>query len=131
MKHDSSETDAGFSPGLPGRVGPAASRELAATAAPLPSPHGVALELMRMMQREDVTVTQIANVLRADPAMSGRLISAANVAALSGRRPVVAVADAVTALGLTVVRGLVLGFSLVSDYGRVYLFLAHATGRIG
>jgi diguanylate cyclase (GGDEF)-like protein len=89
-----------------------------ATAAPLPSPHGVALEVMRLTQREDVSLVQISNVLRADPAMSGRLIKAANVAAQSGRRPVSSVGDAVTALGMTVVRSLALGFSLISDYGR-------------
>ena len=99
-------------------TGPSGSPGLMASSAPLPSPHGVALEVMRLTQREDVTVAQIANVLRADPAMSGRLLKAANVAAQSGRRPAVSVGDAVTSLGLTVVRGLALGFSLISDYGR-------------
>ncbi len=115
MKRDHFPDNPGFAPGA---TEFARTHEVMATAAPLPSPHGVALEVMRLTQHEDVSLAQIANLLKADPAMSGRLIKAANVAAKSGRRPVSSVADAVTTLGLTVVRSLALGFSLISDYGR-------------
>jgi len=89
-----------------------------AAAAPLPSPQGVALEIMRLSGEEDVSLARIATVLKGDPALSGRMIKAANVASLSGRRPVASISDAVMVLGLSTVRHLALGFSLISHYRK-------------
>jgi len=89
-----------------------------AAAAPLPSPQGVALEIMRLSGEEDVSLARIASVLKTDPALSGRMIKAANVASLSGRRPVASISDAVMVLGLSTVRHLALGFSLISHYRK-------------
>lgn len=50
----------------------------------LPSPRGVALELMRPARRENALVTDVARIVRADPALAGRLIHAAN-RSLAGR----------------------------------------------
>jgi HD-like signal output (HDOD) protein len=95
---------------------PTLQPELVAAAGPLPSPKGVALEIMRLTRRDDVTVLQIAQALRADPALSGRLLKTANSASNGARRPVASINDAVTVLGLASVRQLALGFSLISDY---------------
>jgi diguanylate cyclase (GGDEF)-like protein len=103
-----------------GRDNPSAAAHIdlpgLAAAAPLPSPQGVALEILRLSGEEDVSFARIAAVLRADPALSGRMIKAANVASLSGRRPVASISDAVMVLGLSTVRHLSLGFSLISHY---------------
>lgn len=82
----------------------------------LPSPKGVALEVMRLARRPDVTTTEIARAVQADPALSGRLIRAANSSAAGAHRPVVAIGEAVLRLGLVAVRQLVLGFSLVDAH---------------
>ena len=82
----------------------------------LPTPRGVALEIIRLSQLESVHVAQITRVVQADPALSGRLLKAANSPALGGRRPVMRVADAIALLGVPPVRQLALGFSLVSNY---------------
>lgn len=81
----------------------------------LPSPKGVALQVIRLTQQDDVSSQQIAHVIKADPALSGRIIKAANVLMVYNNRPVVAVSDAVTVLGINMVRQLILGFSLVAD----------------
>lgn len=86
----------------------------------LPSPKGVALQVIRLTQQEDVSMQQIAHVIKADPALSGRIIKAANVLMVYNTRPVVAVSDAVTVLGINMVRQLVLGFSLVADSREGY-----------
>jgi two-component system cell cycle response regulator len=86
----------------------------------LPSPKGVALAIINLMQRDDVTVADISHVVQTDPAMSGRLIKFANSAHQGVRRPVAAVAEAVLLLGLPLVRQLALGFSVLSS---------HRTGR--
>ncbi|WP_018606034.1 GGDEF domain-containing response regulator [Uliginosibacterium gangwonense] len=82
----------------------------------LPSPKGVALAVMRLTQQEDVSIANLANVIKTDPAFVGRLIKAANGIVGYGRRPVASVQDALTVLGLPAVRNMALGFSLLTHY---------------
>ena len=82
----------------------------------LPSPKGSALAVMRLTQRSDTSIDDIAHVIKPDPAFVGRLIKAANSVAVAGHRPVVSVHDALIVLGLPAVRSLALAFSLLSNY---------------
>jgi len=86
------------------------------TSGKLPSPSGVALAIIELCRRDGVSIDEIAHAVRADPALSGRLIKFANAAAHGPRRPVVAVPDAVRLVGINMVRQLVLGFSLLGQY---------------
>lgn len=82
----------------------------------LPSPKGVALAIMRLTQQEDLSMAELARIIRTDPAFVGRLIKAANGVIGYGRRPVASVQDALTVLGLPAVRTMALGFSLLTNY---------------
>ncbi len=82
----------------------------------LPSPQGAALAIMRATQSEDVSLVEVARVVKGDPAFVGRLIRAANGLVGYRQRPIVAVQDALTVLGLPAVRHLALCFSLLSSY---------------
>lgn len=86
------------------------------TSGDLPSPKGVALAIVRLTQQDDVSMAELARVIKTDPALVGRLIKAANGAATARRRPVASVQDALIVLGLPTVRSLALGFSLLSGY---------------
>lgn len=79
----------------------------------LPSPKGIALQVIRLTQKDDVTYQEIAHAIKTDPALSGRVIKIANALVAYQTRPVASVVDAVTVLGLNTVRQLVLGLSLV------------------
>ena len=81
----------------------------------LPTPKGVALQVIQLTHKDDVTNQQIAQAIKADPALSSRLIKVANSRVAYQTRPVVSVVDAVTVLGLSTVRQLVLGLSLMED----------------
>lgn len=81
----------------------------------LPSPKGAALAVLRLTQKTDVSVAELARVVQTDPALVGRLIKAAN-ALHNKTRPVAAVPDALLLLGISTVRHLTLGLSLVSSY---------------
>ncbi|MHB1085667.1 MAG: sensor domain-containing diguanylate cyclase [Thiobacillus sp.] len=81
----------------------------------LPSPKGVALAVLELSQRENITLGEIARVVQTDPALSGRLIKLANTASRIAR-PVVSVQEAVVRQGMTAVRQLALGFSLLDQY---------------
>ena len=80
----------------------------------LPSPKGVALALLEICRREDVPIAEIIKLVQTDPALSGRLIQRANTANHAAR-PVTSVAEAVSRIGLSTVRQLSLGFSLVDQ----------------
>ncbi len=81
----------------------------------LPTASGVALEILRLSQREDATVAQLVHLLQGDPALAGRLVKFANSTQAGAGRPVVAVGDAVKRLGFAVVRQLSLGFSVLDS----------------
>lgn len=80
----------------------------------LPSPQGVALAILKLMQQDDVTLQDIAHVIQTDPALTGRLIKFANSAHSGTRRPIVSISEAVMFIGLPMVRQLVLGLSVLS-----------------
>lgn len=84
----------------------------------LPSPSGVALEIMRLTQSEEASIQDLAKVIQADPALAGRLLKFANSASVGVRRPVVAIEDAVKLLGIGVIRQFVLGISVLSNYSH-------------
>lgn len=83
----------------------------------LPSPQGVALAIMNACAREDVTLHEVASLVQTDPALSGRLLERAN-AASQGGRPVIAINQAVSRLGLQAVKQLALCFSLIDQYSK-------------
>lgn len=82
----------------------------------LPSPKGIALEVINLTQRENSSNQDIIRLISADPALSVRVIKAANVLLASSSRPVVTISDAVTVLGSRALRQLVLGIALIADH---------------
>ncbi|MDR0565256.1 MAG: diguanylate cyclase [Azoarcus sp.] len=83
----------------------------------LPSPRGVALEILRMSQDDSVSVSELAQTIKGDPAFVGRLIKAAN-GALFRKRAIVSVQEALMVVGISAVRALALGFSLLSNHRK-------------
>ena len=81
----------------------------------LPSPKGPALTVVQLTRRDNVSAAQLAHAIQADPALVARLLKLANACHGPGVRPVLAIKDAISILGLTSVRGLALGFSLMTD----------------
>lgn len=79
----------------------------------LPSPKGAALQVLLLCQKDDVTNQELAHAIKADPALSARLIKLANSPVAHQVRPVASVVDAVVVLGINTVRQMVLGLSLV------------------
>jgi diguanylate cyclase (GGDEF)-like protein len=89
--------------------------ELKATGA-LPSPPGVGMEILRIIQNENCSVDELAKVIQSDPALTGRLLQIANSALSGAARPCATIKEATMRLGLRSVRSVALGFSLVSAH---------------
>ncbi len=83
---------------------------------PLPSPKGVALKVIELTRQDEVSNHDLVQLIGADPALSQRVVKAANALLGHVSRPVVTIHDAVTVLGLRALRQLVLGIALVADY---------------
>ncbi len=79
----------------------------------LPSPRGVAAAIARLLQRDDFPLDQLVGLVQGDPALAGRLLKVANAAAWGRSRPLVALRQAIVALGAYRVRDLAVGFSLL------------------
>jgi HD-like signal output (HDOD) protein len=84
----------------------------------LPSPTGVALAILRLGESETPSAQDIARILQTDPALSGRVLKMANSVSGGRARAIGSVREAVTHLGIRMVRHIALGFSLVSQYRR-------------
>jgi diguanylate cyclase (GGDEF)-like protein len=82
----------------------------------LPSPKGVAAAIVRLLERDDFPVEQLVHLVQSDPAIAGRLLKVANAAAWGRPRPLVALRQAILALGALRVRDLVVGFSLLRHH---------------
>ncbi len=81
----------------------------------LPSPTGVGMRILVLTQRDDCSLEELAEVIQADPALSGRILKLANSAHGSATRPVATVKEAALRLGQRSVTALALGFSLISS----------------
>ncbi len=81
----------------------------------LPTPKGVALQVIQLTHKDDVTNQEIAHAIKSDPALSSRIIKVANMRVAYQTRPVVSVVDAVAVLGLGSVRQLTLSLSLMES----------------
>jgi diguanylate cyclase (GGDEF)-like protein len=78
----------------------------------LPSPPGVALQIIELAQDPNADIGATARVIALDPALSARMLRVANSPLYAGRRRVDNLAQAMTMLGLNATLSLALGFSL-------------------
>lgn len=79
----------------------------------LPSSSGVGLAILRLTQRDEQSLDDLAAVLRFDPALTGKLMRLANLARAAGATPVGSVEVALRRLGSSTVRNAALGFTLL------------------
>lgn len=82
----------------------------------LPSPKGLALAIIRLLQKEDFRIAELVQLVQSDPAIAGRVLYFANAAAFGRSRPIVSLQRAIVALGSFRVRDLVIGLSVMQDH---------------
>ncbi len=84
----------------------------------LPSPTGVALRILELAQNEETTVDEIAAAVESDPAIASHILKMVNSASAGMPRRIASVRRAVGLLGARAVKGLALGFSLLSGHRK-------------
>lgn len=81
----------------------------------LPSPKGVALEILRLTEDDTTTVEALGAVIESDPAISLQLLKIVNSPLSGMARKIASLSRATVLLGFRTVASLALGLSLVSD----------------
>ncbi len=79
----------------------------------LPTPPGVALRLLELYAQPEVEVSEMAEVIGADPTLSAKLIEYCNSPLLGRSRPATSIRQAILVIGMRAVKILALSFSLV------------------
>ena len=82
----------------------------------LPSPAGVGMRILRLTQGDAHSADEIGRTIMADSALTGRLLKLANSAQGGSSVPVTTVSEATVRLGLSAVRSVALGLSIVSSH---------------
>jgi diguanylate cyclase (GGDEF)-like protein len=80
----------------------------------LPSPPGIALEIIRLNSNEEVSISELAGVISRDPSIAAKLLRMANSSQIGRPGQVADLEDAIMVLGIRTVNLLALSFSLVS-----------------
>ena len=78
-------------------------------------PPGVALEIIRMNQDDEIEIADLASVIARDPAIAAKLLRAANSSQMGRPGQVADIEDAIMVLGLRSVNLLALSFSLTAN----------------
>lgn len=81
----------------------------------LPSPKGVALEILRLTEDDSTTVESLGMVIESDPALASKLLKVVNSPLSGSTRKIASLARATVLLGFRTVASLALGLSLVTE----------------
>lgn len=79
----------------------------------LPSPSGVALEIIRLTQIDNVSLNDVLRPIKADPVLAGRVLKLANSAANAGDKAIIALPDAIVRLGFNIISKLAMTLSIL------------------
>ena len=81
----------------------------------LPSPSGTVMEVIRLCNSEDSSLSELADLIQTDPGLSVEIIRYANSAYMATGIQVASVQKATVKLGIQTVVALALGFSLLAN----------------
>src|ERR1041385_66747 len=81
----------------------------------LPSLPVIAMKVLELTRREDVSAPEIAELIMTDPGLASRILKTVNSPFYGLRKQVSTVSQALVILGLQAAKTVALGFSLLSD----------------
>ncbi len=81
----------------------------------LPSPPAIAVQILNIVQQPDVSIQDLAKIISTDPALTAKMLRAANSGLYSLPNEVTSVERAITVLGTNVIKNIALSFVIASD----------------
>lgn len=82
----------------------------------LPSPKGLALAIIKLLQRDDYKLDELVRLIQADPVIAGEMLKFANAAPYGHTSPIVSLSKAVTTLGTRQVGMIIVAFSVLNNH---------------
>ena len=70
---------------------------------------------MKLLQHENVKISDVTHLIKLDPALTGRILQFANSAAVGSQRAISSISDAIVILGLNTVKNFALSLSLIGS----------------
>ncbi len=86
----------------------------------LPSPPAIAVRILEVVQQDDFTFEELANVIQTDSALTGRILRVANSSFYSLSRSVASIETAVAVMGINAVKNIALSFILMQAIRRTH-----------
>src|SRR3954471_12149784 len=81
----------------------------------LPSLPAIAIQALELTRRQDVNISEIADLIQNDPALSSKILKTVNSPFYGLPKQVSTISHALVILGLQAVKTLALGFSLLTN----------------
>ncbi|RDH83094.1 MAG: hypothetical protein DIZ80_12620 [endosymbiont of Galathealinum brachiosum] len=97
---------------------PPAVESLLASCTNLPSLPSVVVKIIDASKDPDISLTDVADIIRVDPALSVKLLKVANSSLYARRRKITSLREALTLLGLNASLTIALSFSIVKSLNK-------------
>ncbi len=81
----------------------------------LPSPPAIAVQILNTVQKKDAAFTDLAEIISADPALTGKMLQIANSGFYSFKNEVTSIERALTVLGTNIVKNIALSFVISTE----------------
>lgn len=82
----------------------------------LPSPKGLALAIISLLQRDDYKLDELVRLIQTDPVIAVEMLKYSNAAPYGQASPIVSIAKAVTTLGTRQVGMIIVAFSVMNNH---------------
>ena len=81
----------------------------------LPSPPAIAVQILNAVQKEDGALSELVNIISADPALTGKMLQIANSSFYALKNEVTSIDRALSVLGTNVIKNIALSFVIATD----------------
>jgi diguanylate cyclase (GGDEF)-like protein len=81
----------------------------------LPSPPAIAVQILNAVQKEDVSLQDLARIISADPALTAKLLRVANSSFYSLPNQITSIERALAVLGINVIKNIALSFAIAGN----------------
>ncbi len=81
----------------------------------LPSPPAIAVQILNTVKKEDAALSELARIIAADPALTGKMLQIANSGFYALKSEVTSIDRALSVLGTNIIKNIALSFVIATD----------------
>lgn len=84
----------------------------------LPSPPAIAVRILDAVQKDDAALTELANVISADPALTAKMLKVANSGFFACNGEITSIHRAMAILGTNIIKNVALSFIIAENFSK-------------